>query len=133
MIPTITFDVKVGAGFQNLADTIIAEFDRAQDESIVVAVSLTQQEIIAARGVRSGDLLESYSPFNIQAAMQSGDIRTRMLESSTGYSDVYERGRKDVPAYYGRYVAQKGVKAADSGIQNILREAADRVKRKIEN
>jgi hypothetical protein len=129
----ITTLVEIGSGLYNLADPIIHEFEIAQDESLSVAVVLTRGEIVVARGIRSGDLLESYSPFNIQSATRSGDIRTRMLESATGYSDVYEQGRKDVPAYYGRYVAQKGVKAADSRIENILNEAAGRVKRKIEN
>lgn len=125
----ITFDVQIGSGLYNLADTIIHEFNIAQDESLVVAVVLTQAEV----AVRSGDLKESYSPFNIQPATYSGDIRTRMLMSDTGYSDVYERGRKDIPAYYGRYAAQKGVKAADSRIKGALSEAANRAKRKIEN
>lgn len=133
MIASVEVTVEIGKGLYNLYEAIISPFNRAQDDIQRLLARSTQQGIDDADGNRTGNLRRSYGAGNIQAALQSGDVRTRILESGTGYSDVYERGRKDIPAYYGRYVAQKAVTGAESGIENILSEAAQKVKAKIES
>lgn len=133
MIASVETVVEIGAGLRDISKAIIPPLNRAQDDIEKLLARSTQQGIDDADGNRTGTLRRSYGVGNIQAALITGDVRTRVLESGTGYSDIYERGRRDVPAYYGRYVAQKAIDGAASAIETTLSEAADKVKAKIES
>lgn len=129
----MSYELILGRGLYTLGRDIAKLYEKPQDAIEILLANRTQREVENANGIRSGKLLRSYAPRNIRAALVSGNVRTRYLESATGYADVYERGRRDRPKYYGRYVAKQAVDGAGREIDAVLGAAAVTVKAKIES
>lgn len=50
---------------------------------------------------------------DVRSLIEGGDVYTRVLNLTSGYSDVYERGRRDGANYAGRFPVRRAIEATD--------------------
>jgi hypothetical protein len=114
--------VEATPALERLSERIVAEFGDVQDDTAGVLEVNWRGNVTR----RSGTYQDA---IGVREAQMRGDVRTVTIDApaADGYSDVYERGRRNAN-YEGRYAVKRAIEQAD----NEIGAGIDRAGRKIE-